>query len=234
MMRLEDRNFQYKEPEWTAENINKKEGDTTFKQCGWCKHHGGGSCRYDCHLSTNCSLLKSYGIGQRVYWDTPCLVILMGKTDMNSVIKSKKWEIDSLRKQMASLKGNIDIIKNLKLKDRPSLPDNRTHDYNEGETIWTYIDNKWAKGIVVPGYRSHDGCVSFILEDYPKSKPKPEGEGPWGCGAGVPEILTDKEYHYFKEHHDDFRTWLHLSDREYNGNRAPIDEMYAALTGGTE
>ena len=38
------------EPVWNNETINKKKGDTTFKQCGWCDHRGNGSYRYNCMI----------------------------------------------------------------------------------------------------------------------------------------------------------------------------------------
>jgi len=80
---------------------------------------------------------------------------------------------------------------------------------------------------VVAGYRHHDGCVSYILDDYPASKPNEKG--PWGCGYAVPGILTDKEYTYFKAVPERFLEWSKMCDRSYNGEKAPMDAMYRAL-----
>jgi hypothetical protein len=32
----------YPEPEWTAETMNRKNGDTTFEMCGWCEYSSNG------------------------------------------------------------------------------------------------------------------------------------------------------------------------------------------------
>lgn len=229
--KLDKRDPNHPDPEWTAEIINRKHDSTTFKQCGWCKHTGGGSCRYDCMLSTNCSLLRDYGLGSHVYWDTPCLIKMLGKEDMNKVIKYKEYSIKEDQRSIKRLEDDIKIIRKMELSIKPPLPDNRLHDYEEGEIVWAYSEKekKWRRGTVVPGYRSHNGCVSYILDGVPKSRPRPEGEGPWGCGVGISGILKDWEYQYFKKHIEDFEIWLHLSDREYNGERMNIDDMFVAL-----
>ena len=217
--KLEDSDYRPEDPEWNSRNINRKEGDTTFKQCGWCEHTGGGSARYGCMLSSSCNLLHSYGLGHRVFWDTPCLVLFLGKEDMKNIMMSKKRDIEDKKSQIKYIKEEIKTINDLVLPKKPPLPGNRIKDFNEGETIWAYNDkNKWVKGTVVPGYRSHDGCVSFILDGVPESMPKPEGGGPWGFGVGVPKILKDWEYKYFKNYPDDFKIWLHLCDSDYNGS----------------
>ena len=220
---FEKREYPYPEPEWTAENINRKKGDTTFKQCGWCEHVSSGTCRYNCYLHTSCSLLKKYGVGCETYWDTPCIVVLLGKKDFASIIKSKQWEIESLQNSTKRLTKEIFTIAEISAPDKPPLPESRVDDFDEGETVWVFYEGKWNKGTVVPGYRSHDGCVSYVLDDYPDS-----AKG-WGCGVAVPSILKDWEHKYFKEHLDDFRIWLNLSDREYNGEKLDLEKYYEAL-----
>jgi hypothetical protein len=69
------------------------------------------------------------------------------------------------------------------------------------------------------GYRHHDGCVSYVL-DSGKSG---------GCGYAIPGILKDEEMEYFKSHPEDFAAYCNLSDRVYNGEKAPMAEMQAAL-----
>lgn len=231
--KLDDRKYDYQEPEWNAGNINKKPGDTTFKQCGWCEHTGGGSCRYDCHISTSCNLLKEYGLGNHTYWDTPCLIKMLSKKDIESAIGYKDYKIKEYKEMIERTKEEKNVLQNLKPTKKPPLPSNRGDVFDEGKTLWVYSqkENKWRKGIIVPGYRSHDGCVSYILEGVPESKPKPDGDGPWGGGCSIPGIILDWEYQYFKKNLDDFKTWLHLCDTEYNGERYDVMKMFFALTG---
>ncbi len=218
------------EPEWNSLNCNKKRGDTTFEICGWCEHRGCGSCRYDCLLSGDCSLMKDYGDERNVKWDTPCKIMQLGPVDLDSIIKSKKWQIDSYRQQIKSVRKEIAVIEELirEVGYKPPLPSSRPCDYyNVGDGVWVFHEGKWNPGTVVLGYRHHDGCVSYILDDYPASKPSEKG--PWGCGYAIPGILKDEELQYFKLHPEDFATYCNLSDRAYNGEKAPMAEMQAAL-----
>lgn len=41
---------------------NRKSGATTFNMCGWCKYTGGGSCRYQYHITTSCNFLDDAGL----------------------------------------------------------------------------------------------------------------------------------------------------------------------------
>ena len=226
---LDKRIYPYPEPEWNVENTNRKPGSTTFKQCGWCEYHGGGTCRYDCHITTSCNLLDDYGLGSDTYWDTPCLLKMLSKEDMDDIIGSKERSIKNHQESIKTLEKQIKIIRKTDFPVKPPLPSNRLHDYEEGEIVWIYSkkEKKWRRGIVVPGYRSHDGCVSYILDGVPESQPS--RCGPWGCGVSAPVILKDWEYQHFMKTLEDFKIWLHLSDTEYNGERMPIKEMYFAL-----
>lgn len=223
-LNLEERDYPYPEPEWSAENISRKNGDTTFKQCGWCKYATSGTGRYTCMISSHCKLLKSYGIGRDVYWDTPCIVKMLGKTDFDSIIKSKEHDIRDLENSIQRHRDEISTIKTLEPKNTPPLPNNRMNDFDINEIVWVFVHNKWERGTVVTGYRTHDGFTTHILDNYPETK-----EHPWGCGVSVPCILKDWEFKYFKENHEDFRLWLTLSDRKYNGERMPMQKMYESL-----
>lgn len=212
-----------KEPIWTAENMNKKKGDTTFSQCGWCEWAGGGFCRYGCHLKTSCSLLKSYGLGSDVKWDTQCIVKKLAKKDIESVVRSKNYHKESLLKQIKDVDSEIGQLRKIKAKDNPPLPENRIDPYEVGEVLYVFTENKWNRGICVNGYRHNDGCVSYVLDDYPDSQ-----KG-WGCGTGVPCVLKEWEYKYFKSNLDDFKTWLEFSDKKYNGDSLDIKSYYDAM-----
>lgn len=220
--------MEHPEPIWNAENMNRKKGSTTFKQCGWCKHTASGSVRFNCYLSTSCALLKSYGeLNEDLYWDTSCVVMRLGKEDLLDIIRSKQYEIKESKNQIKSLNEEISTLKRIKIKKRPPLPDNRVEDFNEGEIVWVmyHETKKWVRGTVVPGYRSHDGCVSYVLEGYPESQ-----KG-WGCGVSVPCVLKDWEYKYFKTNLDDFSVWLKLCDRKYNGEKLDLKAYFEAMKG---
>lgn len=213
----------YTEPEWTAENMNRKQGGTTFKICGWCAYAGCGSCRYDCHLNSYCDLMKDYGEKRKVNWDTPCKVMQLGDIDRKSIIQSKEYTIESLRKQIQDKVLEIGVLKKIKLKNKPPLPDNRIEDFPLKSVVYVFYENKWNRGIVVSGYRSGDGCVSYVLDDYPNSK-----KG-WGCGVSVPCVLHEWEYKYFKTNLVEFKQWLRDCDREYNGKKLPLESYYNAM-----
>ncbi len=213
--------YDKKEPEWNAENMNRKSGDTTFDICGWCKYNSGtGSRRYNCMLSTSCSLLKSYN--SEVEWNTKCIFKLLSQTDLRDIVSSKNYEISSLQGQIERLKSQVSFIESEIPKHKNSHPlcSNRIEDYEEGEVVFVNLNEKWERGIVVSGYRSHDGCVSYVLDNYPESK-----KG-WGCGVGVPGVLKEWEYNYFKNNPEDYKTWKEkVESKKYNGEKIKLTDI---------
>ncbi len=212
--------YNKKEPEWNAENMNKKQGDTTFDICGWCKYNGSGSARYNCMLESDCTLMKSYEGSHD--WNTKCLLKSLSQIDLRSIVSSKNYEISSLQSQIERLKDQVTFIESEipKHKNSPSLPSNRTEDYNEGEVIFVNLNEKWERGIVVDGYRSHDGCVSYVLDNYPESK-----KG-WGRGVAVPTVLKEWEYQYFKNNQGDYKIWKEkVESEEYNGEKIKLTDI---------
>ena len=115
-----------------------------------------------------------------------------------------------------------------KAKKKPCLPDSRPHNYfNIKDEVRVYIDGKWEHGVVVSGYRHHDGCVSYILDNIPESRP--DKKGPWGCGKSVPTVIKEWEYQHFADNPGDYQKFLDLSDREYNGTILVNDEMRTSI-----
>lgn len=219
------------EPVWTAENQNREKGSTTFKQCGWCKHAGCGSYRYNTMLSGKCELLKSYT--DDVEWDTPCKVAKLGKADLNDIVRSKEYNIKESKRAIERTREEIKTLEALvKVADPiPALPDSRecTH-FPVNAPVRVFLEKQekvpktdWYSGTTVNGYRTHDGCVSYVLDGFPESQ-----KG-WGCGMSVPIVLNEKEFQYFKKHPTQWLEWLSLADREYNGKKMPITLMYNAL-----
>lgn len=214
------------EPVWTAENMNRKKGSTTFKTCGWCEHVSCGCCRYDCHMSGNCSLLKEYD--SEVAWNTECKIMQLGKNDIPDIVRSKKYEISNAKEQIKDLIEQIKILDKIKKKliDRPATADARQEDFNEGDVVYVMHEKKWHRGVVIPGYRSHDGCVSYVLDDYPES----QKAGGWGCGVSVPCVLSKKDFEWFLNHDiAHFNNWIQLQDREYNGKKLGIEDYIKSM-----
>lgn len=214
------------EPIWSAGNMDRKKGDTTFDICGWCEHASCGSVRYSCYLITSCSLLTSYSSSSDMWWDSACVIKKLGRLDFNDIVKSKQREIDEYQNSIAMLGEQIGVIENLKLADKPPLPSHRPHDYyNVDDVVYVFIEKKseWIRGIVISGYRHHDGCVSYVLDDIPESS-----EG-WSCGSAVPCVLKEWEYNYFRLNNADFVVWLELCDRTYNGEKLDLEEYGLAM-----
>ena len=215
-----------REPEWNAENMNKRQGDTTFKTCGWCEHVGCGFIRYDCHLNSTCSLMKDYGTFKDVVFDTPCKITQLGKLDIDNIIQSKKYGITNLKAEIKRTQKEIATLRSISAIDRPPLPDKRPCQYYPlGDIVWVLFKGKWSKGTVVSGYRSGDGCVSYILDDNKKCI----ADRGWGSGVAVPGVLKDWEYKYFKNNFDDYLVWLDGSNKKYNGTHIDLDEYIEAM-----
>lgn len=219
---------EYPEPEWNAENMNHKEGDTTLKTCGWCEFTNGGSVRYSCMLESTCALMKDYDEKREVKWDTKCKILHLGLVDILDIVKCKKLDIKSAKENIERTKKEIVVLlndKRIAREKKPALPDSRDAEYFKIKApVWVYNENKWHKGVVVSGYRTYDGCVSYVLDDYPESK------GGWGCGMSVPGILLDWEYAYFKTHLKEYKEYLNDCDRIYNGARLDLNRYYEAMT----
>lgn len=215
-----------REPEWTAENVNRKKGDTTFKFCGWCEHRASGSYRHDCMLDGGCSLLRHYR--NDTQFDTPCVIKRLGGADIADIIASKEREITEAEGGIDRKKTEISILESLPEagSKQPPLADSRNYDhFNIGDEIRVFHNNSWRYGVATNGYRHHDGCVSYVLDDFPETK-----DGPWGCGMAHPCVMKQEEMDYFLENGlSAFRQWLDFQDREYNGERLPIPEYTRAF-----
>ncbi len=225
--------IQEDEPEWTAENINREDGSTTFETCGWCEHTGGGLGRYNCMITSTCTLLKGYGKPSKETenkWNTLCHLRKLGRADIRNLIEYQKLDIRQFKGRIEQAEENIISLQKLQsqLKDRPPLPNARSAEYHAlGKTCYAFHKNEWCRGTIVTGYRTFDGCVSFVLDDYPESQPGKKG--PWGCGVSVPHILLHWEFEYFQKHPDEFEQWLSLCDDKYNQDILDRTSLLEAL-----
>lgn len=224
------------EPEWTFKNQNMKKGDTTLKTCGWCTHRGGGSYRYDCMLSGDCSLLKSYD--NEVEWNTPCRIKTLGGADIQDIIESKKHDIKEAQDTIKRTKEEIEQLKKLTKEkwfrndnaNRPPLPKSRNYDhFKVGDIVYVFwqkheVGSKsdWYRATVVKGYRHHDGCVSFVFDN-----PALDGGGAGNCR---PDVLLEKEFNYLRKHLEIVDDWFYLAYKDLNDDFDLKDHAKKQLT----
>lgn len=219
--------FVEREPEWNSETINRRVGETTFKQCGWCEYRSTGVHRYDCMLEGGCKLLKWSSSDK--YFDSECKLILLGYKDIDCIIKSKETEIFRAEELIKSINCQIDILIRLDSPDNmPCLPEHRNHDhFNINDEIMVYIRDEegesaiiksgWLKGKVIIGYRHHDGCVSVYTDKKYHNGDFLDGHGLW-MGVSIPLIMLKSEYSWFVSNPTRFFDWIKLSceGRKFN------------------
>lgn len=196
----------------------RKSGATTFNFCGWCKYAGGGTCRYEYHITTHCGLLSDAGIKKdESKFNTPCFLPDASPKLLDQIINGL---IGTLGKNIAAKhicdqKIGYLITLERKADTKPALPDHRPHDwFNVGDPVVCFVTDfpgrtvnlNLAKGHVVDGYRHHDGCVSVKFKVQLHDG---ENLGGWGGGYGMsrPEVMHKWELDYLRKHHDFARIW---------------------------
>ncbi len=241
-----------------AASAERESGTTTFNMCGWCKHAGGGSCRYSYHITTRCSLLGS--TSPETCFNTPCLLQSKTAVEITEQVQRIEQEVDALLARREKVRQGIKLLQRLKkgATEKPYLMSLRPHDhFNVGDDVMAYVgqwgedgehkcvikQNRtdlsrgvWVPAIVVFGYRHHDGCVSYqALFPIHTNMSYFEGRG-GGAGMSRPELLLRSEFNYLqaaKENGDaDFLTmWIDNIDDDLRG----LDKLqfYTDLTRGT-
>jgi hypothetical protein len=213
-----------KEPE--GKDVLREKGSTTLNQCGWCEY-AMGSHRYNYCIEGKCNLQKSYS--PYVVWSDKCKLLDASISDINAIIKNHKYQIESCESSIKRYKKYIKVLNTImsKAPTRPPLPDDRSHDHFKlGDEIALHMDNEWHFGEVMPGYRHHDGCVSYRLENK-----GPQGKDFWGCGVSVPIVMLKSEYDFFKINERSYEAWCEKAySKKYNGNtlrHAPITHQHS-------
>jgi len=210
-------------PEPSGEIVTREYGATTFKQCGWCKY-ATGMHRYNYCISGNCRLQKnSYSDDYKIHWDDKCYFLTASQSDILNLIKYHEFQIQEAERGIERRNGNIKVLKR-KIADapkRPDLPDNRSSNhFKMGKEIAVYLDEykKWYFGRVAPGYRSGDGCVSYILRGI-----GPQSGSFWGCGVCTPIVMLKSEYDFFKKNPNEYKIWCERAyDKDFNGKKIEI------------
>ncbi len=196
-----------------AASINRKGDATTFNMCGWCKHAGGGSCRYQYHITTSCRLLHN---SLETRFNTPCLLCDKSAEEIAAEVEQLEREVEDLLARRERVREGIKLLQKLKkgAPEKPYLMSLRPHDhFNVGDEIIVYVgqwgkeaehkslvkDGVWVPAIVMFGYLHHDGCVSYqALFPIHSNTSYFEGRG-GGAGMSRPEALLRSEFNYLQE-----------------------------------
>ena len=196
----------------------RESNSTTLEQCGWCEY-ASGSHRYNYCIKGSCSLSKSYS--KDVIWSDKCKFIDASQTDIDAIVKNHEGTIKQNDRSTERQKEYIKILSGIREKAvfRPPLPDDRKHDhFNLNEPLRVYYENKWQTGEVKEGYRHHDGCVSYRMDDI-----GPQEKGFWGNGYAIPTVLLENEYQFFKENTKEYLKWCEIAyNKDFNGERMNI------------
>jgi len=221
----------YPEPT-DPKDINRKRGSTEFERCGWCPHNTTGTARYNYIIEGHCHLLAdaeySYDYKKdihRVHWDTPCKVKSLSKSQLHVLLSRFKYKKEDARNRIKDLTAKSKRVKSLisTAVYRPSLPDDRSHDhFNIDDKVMVWAKGfGWTPGVVVSGYRHHDGCVSYIMEGV---GPQSHDEGGfWGCGMSVPTVLKKKDWDFFRNNPDSYKVWTDVAyAKKFNGEKIPV------------
>ena len=205
-----------KDPEpLDAASKNREGNATTFNMCGWCKHSGGGSCRYSYHITTTCNLLGDSSPETR--FNTPCLLQSKTADEIAIQVERIEKEVVDLLARREKVRDGIKLLQHLKkgAPEKPYLISLRPHDhFNVGDEVMVYVgqwgDSEgsyssmvkggvWVPAIVVFGYRHHDGCVSYqTLFPIHTNMSNFEGRG-GGAGMSRPEVLLRSEFNFLQE-----------------------------------
>jgi hypothetical protein len=201
-----------------AASINRKGDATTFNFCGWCKHCGGGSCRYNYRITTSCSFIDYAGMkDEERKFNTPCIF----KTATDQFFNQVREGLAKKRDQVIREKKTTDvkIKKLLKLEEeaekKPAMPGARPHDwYNINDSVVCYVgeweeiltDEQFSTAKVISGYRHHDGCVSVCFDKKIHNGDYLDGHGS-GYGMSRPEVMHQWEYEYMLTHLDFAKLW---------------------------
>ncbi len=204
-----------KDPEpLDAASKAREGGSTTFNICGWCKHHSGGTGRYQFMITTSCSLLGSASPGMQ--FNTPCLLQCKTETKIAEEVQRLEQEVENLLAKREKAREGIKLLQHFKkgALEKPYLMSLRPHDhFNVGDEVMVYVgqwgkesehksvvrDGVWVPAIIVYGYRHHDGCASYqALFPIHTNMSYFEGRG-GGSGMSRPEVLLRSEFNYLQE-----------------------------------
>jgi hypothetical protein len=207
---------------------------TTFNMCGWCEHNGGGSFRYNYMIHGSCSILSNACINIERVTNSLCYFTGDKKKD-NEVVtglkKSLKQTIENIKKRQEYISYLNILLKTA--KNHPALSNHRKCDhFNLNDKVVCYIgnwkenehghdiivDDKFVEGVVINGYRHHDGGVSVCYDKKIHNGDYLEGRG-GGYGSSRPEVMLKSEFEQFLNDMTFVRIWTKNINDMPNFNR---------------
>ncbi len=209
-----------------AASIARAGGATTFNMCGWCSHTGGGSVRYSYYITTRCGLLPDeytddyVGVNQPETNDgattTPCLLHQLTAEQCDAVADWREARANTALQDREEIRTAIKHVRRLLDNahvEKPYIKALRPYAwFNVGDEIMfnlhrfagpkadyaMTVDTRWAKGLVVPGYRHHDGGLSCAFEVQVHTNLDHHGGRGGSAGSSSAYVLKRTEYEYLK------------------------------------
>lgn len=227
-----------------AKSRGRESGATTFNMCGWCKHTGGGSCRYSYYISTSCNLATD---SPETKFNTPCLLQAKTAPEIQHYVDDFETQISNTKAKREKVRAGIKHLQSLKKTstDKPYLMSLRPHDhFNVGDEVvvnitkWdtTIVEGNWVDAIVIFGYRHHDGCISYQTLFPIHTGDYLEGRG-GGAGMSRPEVIHKKDFFALRDANKSdvefFNVWMNnvdsLKDFSINNFQDDIKEGMMAV-----
>jgi len=208
-----------------VEDINRKDGSTTYNNCGWCKYHTGGSARYEYMISTNCDFLEKAGkkSEERGVASIGCLLTKITGEEISELVDAYQTKKTELQKQMDRTEIVVNKMMEIaqKAEDKPYLLDLRPYNhFNIGDRIIIFISKKqkylksgFIEGTVIGGYRHHDGGVSFIADEQFHNEDYMTGKG-GSSGTASTNIMLKKEFDYLRADKQFAEVWFENTDKK--------------------
>ena len=172
----------------TKESENRKSWSTTFNMCGWCKHTGGGMCRFSYHIRTTCSLLSSFNEDiagekledssdnkhgeiyshRKLAFNNPCLLQKINVEQCEILIKNIEYNIDVQKARREGVREAIRKVQEFKAAakgNKPWLVDYRPSEYvNVGDPLMVYLGG-WKDKIVKGDWVEAVGIFGYRHQD---------------------------------------------------------------------
>lgn len=210
-----------------ADSINRERGATNFNVCGWCEYTSGGLGRYGYNITARCQFESEAGTETvERNFNTPCFLLNASDETFNNIHNGLLQHKKNIKTQIEENKHIVAALHQFKEKttDKPILPFARPSNwFNVGDKVICYIDqfetkiinDTFATGKVVNGYRHHDGFVSVCFDKKIHTSNNLNGRG-GGYYYGRPEVMLEWEFNYLKENHDFAKIWSTLGEAVQN------------------
>lgn len=230
-------------------SLARKSGASSFNICGWCKHAYCGVVRYNYHISTSCEFEVESGLREgKKFFNTKCFLRTAPPEKFKQLALGLKKELVLTKQIVQNIKKNLRVLQKLKKEakileknqKKPVMPSSRPADwFNVDDKVIVYLggwkDSKckllvrelFIAGIVVRGYRHHDGCVTTKLgTKIHTNENNYDGHG-FGSGVESPIVMHKWEYDYLLKHREFAKRWIQGSS--FKNESSEVDKFIAAI-----